>query len=89
MVNVVRMANLTDTEEGGAAEERYAEGKTKERCQGSHAAAEIFKKETAVIEYCRNSKGFNSASDSGRHNLTLTHGHILFWWFVLRRCKYE
>jgi hypothetical protein len=40
MVNAVRMANLADTDAGGAAEERYAEGKRKLRCQGSHAAAQ-------------------------------------------------
>jgi hypothetical protein len=39
MVNALRMANLADTKAGGATEESYAKGKTKERCQGSHAAA--------------------------------------------------
>jgi hypothetical protein len=34
------MANLADIEGGGAAAERYTEGKTKERCQGSHATAQ-------------------------------------------------
>jgi len=89
MVNAMRMANLAETEAGGAAEERYDDGK-KERTmtRKPRNSTENFKKETAVTEYCRNLKGCNSAGDNERHTRKLTHGHT-FWWFVLRRCKYD
>lgn len=68
---------------GGVAGERYTDSKTKERRLGSHGTQ---KTSSRILVLTNAVEIWKPAVVT--HSYVLTYGYI-FWWFVLRRCKYE